>query len=683
VLEATTEAAELVDLILRGGFKVRQPRGSGTWIKARDAVGVAGGYLGSESKLSLVSPDLFAGVKCGLASSSQFSLEPSLEADFDYEIEVDVDVDIFPLRGKLVSALFAVEGEVEAAVDFSTEDKFSASCLLDLSDVAVLDELRLVLAPINFALPTPIGPLPVVITHEIAPLASIELTASTTSEDRTSTHDSVVYGLRTGAQYDGKQWMGIWTPKRNGSFSFDAPMTIGDMSVKAEASMGIQYKALVYDVAGPKVGAKGSLGATVGVDYEGCAWSGAVNAGIDVFLGAELQVPVIDVTLLDYTQTFNLLSVQVASGMGTLACDAGVDAGPDAAVDGGLDAAVDAGPDAAVDAGADAAVDAGADAAVDAGMDAAVDAGADAAVDAGADAGSSGCVHPTVSQSCSGGFCAIPAGCYTRGSPETELCRNGSGEVQHEVTLTRAFEVQQLEVSQSAFEAAMGYNPSNALYGPTDCADCPVNYVSWSEAAAYCNALSTAATLAPCFECTGVGADVTCVFSAGYTLGDYYSCPGYRLPTDAEWEYAYRAGTTTPFYDGSDNSGNCVSSISIPCSANAGADAIGWYCNTTGGTGVRPGGGKAANAWGLMDMAGNAAEWCADEYLVQYVTGASTPPPTLTDPFGNNFGLPMGNRIYRGGFANNQNSDMRAAARTRLSATSRGIVGFRCVRTLP
>ena len=94
-------------------------------------------------------------------------------------------------------------------------------------------------------------------------------------------------------------------------------------------------------------------------------------------------------------------------------------------------------------------------------------------------------------------------------------------------------------------------------------------------------------------------------------------------------------------------------------------------------------GGKTANGWGLFDMAGNVSEWCADEYMSQYVTGASVPPPTLTDPFGTNFGFPAGNRVYRGGYMQGQNSELRAAWRRQAAVNQRGITGFRCGRTLP
>jgi formylglycine-generating enzyme required for sulfatase activity len=142
-----------------------------------------------------------------------------------------------------------------------------------------------------------------------------------------------------------------------------------------------------------------------------------------------------------------------------------------------------------------------------------------------------------------------------------------------------------------------------------------------------------------------------------------YNCVGYRLPTESEWEYAYRAGTTTAFYNGEITDDDC---------ADPNLDQIGWYCGNSD-VQVHSVGEKESNAWGLYDMAGNVWEWCWDGY-VPYLGAVSDPlgPATGSD------------RVIRGGSFGNGASDARAADRDFLGPSSRiGSLGFRLARTAP
>jgi formylglycine-generating enzyme required for sulfatase activity len=262
------------------------------------------------------------------------------------------------------------------------------------------------------------------------------------------------------------------------------------------------------------------------------------------------------------------------------------------------------------------------------------------------------------------GFVAVKAGRFSMGSSEKEHSRY-TNEQQHRVTLTRDFEISSTEVTQAQFEAVMGYNPSAF----TGCPRCPVETVSWHEAAAYCNALSKKAGLTSCYSCKGSGPAVACVLAAAFRARKVYDCPGYRLPTDAEWEYACRAGTTTAFYNGESQDDTRVTCTKEDPVANA----IGWYCQNAGRR-THPVGEKKPNAWGLHDMGGNVWEWCNDVYLAVLKRDE-------TDPWGIAASdSPM--RVTRGGSWKYFSRGMRSACRAWYTPSYRGNRhGFRPART--
>ena len=265
-------------------------------------------------------------------------------------------------------------------------------------------------------------------------------------------------------------------------------------------------------------------------------------------------------------------------------------------------------------------------------------------------------------------FVLIDSGTFTMGSPEGEL-GHSSLETLHQVTLTRSFYMMEHEVTQGQWQAMFGNNPS---WSSSCGEDCPVDRVTFWGALAYANRLSELEGVTPCYileDCVDLpGEWMTCsgatLQAAGGTPAETpYDCEGYRLPTEAEWEYAYRAGSTTALYNGD---------ITSADGDDPNLDQIGWYRQNSGGA-CQPVKGKAPNEWGLYDMSGNLSERVWDWY--------SSYSGDTIDPQGpiSAAGAP---RIVRGGSWNVGSVAARAAARSIIMPDTRSeVVGFRLVKT--
>jgi formylglycine-generating enzyme required for sulfatase activity len=237
----------------------------------------------------------------------------------------------------------------------------------------------------------------------------------------------------------------------------------------------------------------------------------------------------------------------------------------------------------------------------------------------------------------------IAPGKFVMGSPADEVHRNAD-ETQHEVAITKPFYLSVHEVTQGQYQKVMGVNPSffskngggKQRVENKDTADYPVERVSWLDAVEFCKKLSA---------------------KEGKT---------YRLPTEAEWEYACRAGTKTVFHVGNDFNSN-LANINGLSYSSYGKEEAGPFHRST----VKVGGYKV-NDFGLYDMHGNVQEWCADWYADDYYKNSPK-----DDPQGPKDGT---ERVMRGGGWPSSAKACRAAARSHLLPDEKSYTsGFRVV----
>ncbi|MDD2230008.1 MAG: formylglycine-generating enzyme family protein [Candidatus Cloacimonetes bacterium] len=234
-------------------------------------------------------------------------------------------------------------------------------------------------------------------------------------------------------------------------------------------------------------------------------------------------------------------------------------------------------------------------------------------------------------------FVLVEGGSFSMGSND-----GGSDEKPvHQVTIA-SFYIGRYEITQKEWVDVMGSNPSNWKGD-----NLPVEKVSWYDAVNYCNIRSFKEGFKPCYNRSGD--NITCDWKAN----------GYRLPTEAEWEYAARGGK---YNKGSSYSG----------SSDLGS--VGWYSNNAGSS-THEVGTKAANELGIYDMSGNVWEWCWDWYNSGYYAKSQS-----SDPIGANSGS---TKLLRGGSWSNRDNYSRVTNRAHNYFPDRmyNLIGFRVVRT--
>ena len=230
---------------------------------------------------------------------------------------------------------------------------------------------------------------------------------------------------------------------------------------------------------------------------------------------------------------------------------------------------------------------------------------------------------------------------FMMGSPPAESGRD-TDESPHSVTLSTDFWMAESEVTQRQYRNLMGTSPS---YFKGD--DLPVEQVNWYDAVAYCNALSVKEKLQPCYQINGTTVE----------WADKLKCTGYRLPTEAEWEYA-------------------ANPASVPRTVYAGSDTVegvAWHSGNAGSTthAVKT---KTANGRGLYDLSGNVWEWVWDWYQGNYEALPATDPIAMSGT----------SRVIRGGSWGVTASGVRVARRSFVVPAYRIFdLGFRFVRSNP
>ncbi|MDQ1266640.1 MAG: hypothetical protein QG635_1792 [Bacteroidota bacterium] len=244
-------------------------------------------------------------------------------------------------------------------------------------------------------------------------------------------------------------------------------------------------------------------------------------------------------------------------------------------------------------------------------------------------------------------FVEIPSGSFIMGSDLYEGYDNESPA--HSVTLSRSFLMSKYEITQKQWTSLMSFNPSTfknkIVYSNAD--NLPISNITWFEAVDFCNKLSDYEGLKRCYS--GEAPDIVCDWTAN----------GFRLPTEAEWEYACRGGTTTKFYTGDDE---------------AGLAAAAWYYGNRD-TVPHEVGLKLPNTFGLYDMLGNVSEWCWDWWYARFDSS------TAADPKGIESGP---GRIQRGGTWISSAACCRASFRYYYGEPARAyfFAGLRLVRNM-
>lgn len=312
-VEVATAPAELVEFIADGHFRARFRSGRDSSYQFDDGVGVATGEL--RDGVPLLVPGVPLSRSCG--RDSNIDVSPIFEADLDTDMDIDIGGGLLGLlRGRLQSARFIVEGEIELGATIESSGARTIECRWDLS------------SSLPDAIPTwkwrttfMVGSIPVVVTHTIEPGFGLALGGDAFSSKTTSRYSGRL-ALRAGIEYDQDTgWDAIWEPEANGTAGVTAREP-GQLRLSASVTATVGYVAKLYDTLGVGL----SIGPTLHGDFivasDRCTWNAEARLGLDLNVSAPVTIPFFDYTLAAYSTRRTLAETTIATGSGMLPwCD--------------------------------------------------------------------------------------------------------------------------------------------------------------------------------------------------------------------------------------------------------------------------------------------------------------------------------------------------------------------------
>jgi hypothetical protein len=311
----STEAAELTDLILDGSFTLDFVPDAEEWTVGVEP-GIGGRQLGLESELSIFSVG-DDGLSCTpVVGTDPVKIVPILEPDFKHKVKVDIEAtSYFPPDGKLIEALFLVDGSIEVGLEVDASVSGGVQCAIDLIEYLRDDNPHALKFErhVTFAL----GPIPMELTIFLEPIFKVEGTLSA-KIDKFEARATTTFALKTGVHYDGltEDWTGLFEP----STTTDVSMGLSEdakisMSLKGKAQAGVTVGGLIYDTAGPFLSLTGFLEDEVEANFDDCTLGSKASFGAEVTVGLKAQIPVVAKELIKISLDPFLLGSKVVADL--------------------------------------------------------------------------------------------------------------------------------------------------------------------------------------------------------------------------------------------------------------------------------------------------------------------------------------------------------------------------------